>query len=72
MKKDVYDGSTKNISAAGVFIVADQQFEVGQLIKLNLPLKKGKMVRAVGQIMWLNDEGFGLKFIEIKDEKPSR
>ncbi len=68
-QKEIYNGSTKNISASGVFIVANEKLEVGQLLKLNLPLKKGKMVRTVGQIIWINDEGFGLKFIEIKNEK---
>lgn len=65
-QKEIYNGSTKNISASGVFIATDEKLEAGQLLKLNLPLKKGKMVRAVGQIVWINDEGFGLKFIEIK------
>ena len=65
-QKDIYNGSTKNISASGIFIASDQKFEVGQLIQMNLPLKKGKMVRATGKIVWVNDEGFGLKFIEKK------
>jgi hypothetical protein len=68
-QKEIYNGSTKNISASGVFIATNEKLEVGQLLKLNLPLKKGKMVRTVGQIIWINDEGFGLKFIEIKNEK---
>ena len=68
-QKEIYNGITKNISASGVFIAANEKLEVGQLLKLNLPLKKGKMVRTVGQIIWINDEGFGLKFIEIKNEK---
>jgi hypothetical protein len=65
-QKEIYSGSAKNISASGVFIASDEKLEVGQLLKLNLPLKKGKMVGAVGQIVWINDEGFGLKFIDIK------
>ena len=65
-QKEIYTGSTKNISASGVFIAANDKLEVGQLLNLNLPLKKGKMVRTVGQIVWVNDEGFGLKFTEIK------
>jgi hypothetical protein len=68
-QKEIYDGSTKNISASGVFIASPEKLEVGQLIKLNLPLKKGKMVRAAGKIVWANDEGFGLKFTEIKNKK---
>jgi len=70
-QKEIYSGSTKNISASGVFIAANEKLEVGQLIKLNLPLKKGKMVRTIGQIIWINDEGFGLQFKEIKKEKTS-
>jgi hypothetical protein len=65
-QKDIYNGSTKNISASGVFIATNEKLEVGQLLKLNLPLKKGKMVGTVGQIVWINDEGFGLKFIKKK------
>jgi hypothetical protein len=65
-RNEVYDGITKNISASGVFISAKEKLEVGQLLNLNLPLKKGKMVRTVGQIVWTNDEGFGFKFKEIK------
>ncbi len=64
VEKDTYSGSTKNISASGVFIATDEKLKVGQLLQLNLPLKKGKMVRTVGQIVWLNDEGFGLKFLK--------
>jgi len=65
----IFDGSTKNISTSGVFIASDEKLEIGQLIKLNLPLKKGKMASTVGEIIWLNEEGFGLKFKEIKNKK---
>lgn len=65
-KDAIYNGSTKNISASGVFIMTEEKLEVGQLLKINLPLKKGKMVRTIGQVVWINDEGFGLKFKEIK------
>ena len=64
--KDTYNGSTKNISASGIFIATNEKLKVGQLLQLNLPLKKGEMVGIVGQIVWINDEGFGLKFRKIK------
>jgi hypothetical protein len=66
IQENVYDGSAKNISASGVFIATDEKLKVGQLIKLNLPLKKGKMVGTLGEVVWVNDEGFGLKFIQGK------
>jgi hypothetical protein len=66
IEKDTYNGSAKNISASGVFIATNEKLKVGQLLQLNLPLKKGEMVGIVGQIVWINDEGFGLKFIKLK------
>ena len=65
IEKDTYNGSTKNISASGVFIATNKKLKVGQLLQLNLPLKKGEMTRTIGQIVWINDEGFGLKFKKI-------
>jgi Tfp pilus assembly protein PilZ len=64
-KKGVYAGSTKNISSAGAFIATDEKLEVGQSLMLNLPFK-GKTVEILGKIVWLNEEGFGLKFQKIK------
>ena len=68
-ENEIYSGNAKNISASGVFIAANEKLRVGQRITLNLPIKKGKMVRTVGEIVWINEEGFGLKFTEIKNEK---
>jgi hypothetical protein len=64
--KGISKGTTKNISASGVFIAAKEKLEVGQKLKLNFPLKNGKTVEAIGQIVWLNEEGFGIKFKKIK------
>ena len=60
------EGITKNISASGVFIATEEKLEVGQLLKLNLPLKAGKTKKIIGEIVWVNEEGFGLKFNKIK------
>jgi Tfp pilus assembly protein PilZ len=68
-ENEIYSGNAKNISASGVFIAANEKLQVGQRITLNLPLKKGITVRTVGEIVWINEEGFGLKFTEIKNEK---
>jgi Tfp pilus assembly protein PilZ len=64
--KDNYEGSTKNISPTGVFIATKEKLQIGQFIELNLPLKSGKNAKILGEIIWLNEEGFGLKFKEIK------
>jgi len=60
-------GNTKNISASGVFIAAEENLEIGQTLKLNFPLKNGETAEYTGQIVWLNKEGFGIKFKESSD-----
>ena len=62
----LHEGETKNISASGIFIATEEKLEIGQIIRLNLPLRKGKTVEIIGQIVWLNEEGFGLKFQKAK------
>ena len=62
----IHKGKTKNVSASGVFIATDEKLEVGQTLKLSFPLKNGKKAKIIGQIVWLNEEGFGLKFKKIR------
>jgi Tfp pilus assembly protein PilZ len=62
----LHTGSTKNISASGVFIATKKELKVGEQLKLNLPLKTGKSAEIIGQIVWANKEGFGLKFKKVK------
>ena len=58
------EGRTKNISATGIFIATEEKLEVGQSINLSIPLK-GKPTDFIGKIVWLNEEGFALKFIKV-------
>ena len=62
----IHVGRAKNISATGIFIATEEKLEVGQKIRFNLPLKKDKTAKIVGHIVWLNEEGFGLKFQKVK------
>ena len=64
--KGLFKGITKNISASGAFIVTEENLDVGQLLKLNLYLKNGNITEIIGQVVWINEEGFGLKFKKIK------
>lgn len=64
--KGVHEGKTINVSASGVFIVADEKLEVGQELKMNLPLGEGKTAEIIGHVVWANDKGFGLKFQKVK------
>jgi len=63
--KGMFKGTTRDISPTGAFIATGEKLRIGQEITLNLPLKSGKMSEVSGQIIWLNEEGFGLKFKKI-------
>ena len=63
--KRVFKGRTKNISSSGLFFSSEAKLELGQVLKMHLSFK-GKPLKISGQIVWLNDEGFGLKFKKIK------
>ena len=65
-QKGTHKGKTENISMQGLFIATDAKLEIGQELKLNLPLKKNKTAAIIGQIVWLNEKGFGLKFKKVK------
>lgn len=65
-QKGLHTGRTKNFSASGVFIATEENLRVGQQLKLSLPLEKGKSAVIKGQIVWKNEEGFGLKFHRVK------
>ena len=64
--KGSHEGDTKNVSASGLYVASREKFKAGQWLKLNLPLKNGKTAEIMGQIVWLKDEGFGLKFQKEK------
>jgi Tfp pilus assembly protein PilZ len=64
--KGEFEGRTKNISASGLFIATDEKLAVGQLLKLDLPIKKGQTAKILGQIVWINEEGVGIKYKKIK------
>ena len=58
-----YDGIIKDISSSGVFFEADDAFEEGQILTFAVPLKNGQKANIKGQIVWADDEGFGVVFM---------
>ena len=61
-----YEGTTENVSSGGVFINTISSISVGQMVKLEIPLKKGKIARLTGKVTRTNLRGFGAKFIKSK------
>ena len=65
-KNQLIKGLTKDISPAGVFIETNDTLHAGQTITLAIPLKKAKTAKIKGQVVWSNQDGFGVKFLSIK------
>lgn len=63
-EKRVFRGWTGDISPAGVFVSSQHGFRPGQMITLAIPDKDGKDILIRGRVVWSNENGFGVKFIQ--------
>jgi Tfp pilus assembly protein PilZ len=61
----LFEGLTKNISPAGVFIKTNDTLNTGQILTLAIPLKEEQKARINGRVVWSNQVGFGVKFLSI-------
>jgi hypothetical protein len=62
-KKKLYPGKLKNYSADGLFIIADNFFVEGEMITVALSVSDHKHDMRKGRIVWRNDEGCGVQFL---------
>lgn len=58
-----YEGLIKDISSSGVFFVAQDNFEEGQILTFEVPLKNGNDAKIKGQIVWADEAGLGVIFL---------
>ena len=58
-----YKGFIQDISASGVFLTSQDTFEIGQVLSFVLPLKNGTEEKTEGQIVWTDDKGIGVIFL---------
>ena len=65
-RNKILRGLAKNISPSGVFIETHHRLDVGCIITLVVPLKKGKTAKIKGEVIWSSPNGFGVNFITIK------
>ena len=55
----------KDISNGGIFIMTEEVFQLGQLVKLEIPFSNGKQAISVpAEIVRVNQEGIGLRFMK--------
>jgi len=65
LKGQVYKGLIKNISSVGAFIESGFPLSTGRYITMAIPVvKKHKIIKRKGKIVWVCDTGYGVKFIK--------
>ena len=70
-KELIFEGFLKNISSAGVFIEANENFSAGQILSFEIPLKKNQKATVKGEVVLSSPDGFGVKFLSIDKQEPS-
>jgi len=63
--KRLFEGLTKNISPAGVFIKTNDTLNAGQILTLAIPLNGEQKAKIKGRVVWSNQVGVGVKFLSI-------
>ncbi len=47
--------ATRNIAEGGVCLVANERFEIGDRVELTLTLPSQKIVKTLGEVVWVQD-----------------
>ena len=66
IQKRFFKGLTRNISPTGAFIKSNHTLLTGQALSLTVPLKGGRNAMIKGSVVWSNQMGFGVKFLNIE------
>jgi len=57
-----YEGTAGNVSSGGIFIKTRDSVAVGQMVKVDIALKKkGKIKKLAGKVTWSSRSGFGFR-----------
>ena len=57
-----------NYSTHGLFIKTDEDLTLGEFITVALPYVEDKLMKFQGQILWRNNEGYGVELVRIRDD----
>lgn len=76
---DVVNGTCENISIGGIQVIAEEPRPQGTLVRFELDIEDGLIVRGLGEVVWMrarssggvNEPGMGIKFrfIEQRDRQ---
>jgi hypothetical protein len=67
-QKRLYEGQLKDYSRNGLFIRTREKLTVGEMITVVDPHPEGNNIKRKGQILWKNNEGFGVELYRRRNE----
>ena len=63
------NGQTLDLSLSGMYFAVDQKLIINSVIRLEIPLSdESNLLPIYAEVVWVNEEGAGLHFIEMMDE----
>lgn len=69
----LFEGTIQNISAGGIYVTADDRPPVGQEVVVAAPFDDdGSDIKRYGKVVWRDESGFAIEFINKGDIKPRR
>jgi hypothetical protein len=68
----LYEGQLKNYGRNGLFIKSKNVLPVGEIITVVDPHPDGGNIKRKGQILWRNEEGFGVELYKNRNERENK
>jgi hypothetical protein len=65
----LYEGQLKDYGRNGIFIKTKEVLSVGEIITVVDPHPNGGNKKRKGQILWKNNEGFGVELYRYRNER---
>ena len=63
-KSGFFEGELTNYSKHGLFIKTQEDLTLGEIITVAPPYVEDKQIKFQAQILWRNDEGYGLELLK--------
>jgi hypothetical protein len=67
-KSGFFQGELKNYSTYGLFIKTREDLKLGEFITVAPPYEKDKQTKFQAQIIWRNNEGYGVELVRKRSE----
>jgi len=70
--KQLYEGQLKNYGRNGLFVKSKKVLPVGEIITVVDPHPEGGNIKRKGQILWKNEEGFGVELFKNRNKRENK